>query len=86
MSMMIDADTALVALDDAIGWRLRPALNAQKLFDDIASKLHRHPSFKQLNITEIDLLLADLKREFAHDMHTAEWQLYESFRSSIGAF
>ena len=77
--MMIDADAALVALDDAVAWRLRPALDAEKLFDDIASKLHQRPEFKGLTINQLDLLLADLRREFApgcrarrHHAHSAE--------------
>jgi hypothetical protein len=84
--MMIDADAALVALDDAVAWRLRPALDAEKLFDDIASKLHQRPEFKGLTINQLDLLLADLRREFAHAMRGAEWQLYDAFRCSIGDF
>jgi hypothetical protein len=82
--MMIDTNTALDLLSEAIDWSLKPALDSQTLFDDIASKLHQRPEFKRLTIVQLDLLLADLKREFARSMHTAEWQLYDAFRTAIG--
>jgi hypothetical protein len=83
--MMVSTDWALDCLDEAISWKLRPAINVDRVFDEIASKLRRMPAFKQLTIVEIDLALADLKREFAHDMREAEWAMYAAFRCAIGA-
>jgi hypothetical protein len=83
--MMIDVNTALDALDECIDWKLKPALDSQKIFDDIASNLRRLPAFQHTKIVELDLALADLKRSFANEMREAEWQLYDAFRCSIGA-
>lgn len=81
---MIDVNIALDALAEAIDWKLRPALDSDRVFDAIASKLRRLPAFKQMTIAQIDLLLADLEREFAHDMREAEWATYAAFRCTIG--
>jgi hypothetical protein len=82
--MLIDSNAALDAIDEAISWKLRPALNPNRIFDEIASALHRHPRFRDLKITELDLALADLKREFAREMRETEWHLYEAFRCTLG--
>jgi hypothetical protein len=81
--MLIDTNQALDALDESISWKLRPALDPDARFDSIASKLHR--IFPELTIAQIDLLLGDLKRDFARDMREAEWSLYQAFRCTIGA-
>jgi phage terminase Nu1 subunit (DNA packaging protein) len=79
--MLIDVDRALNALAESLDWK-RPAPDADELFDSIAAVLHRR--FPELTITQIDLLLADLKREYVHDAHVAEWDMYAAFRCTIG--
>jgi hypothetical protein len=80
--MLIDSNIALDSLDVAINWKLRPALDPDRLFDEIASRLHK--LFPHLTISQIDLLLADLRRQHAHDMREAEWQVYDGFRTTLG--
>jgi hypothetical protein len=55
-----------------------------KLFDEIAYRLHRNPRFRNMPITEIDLLLADARREFEHDLSAFEWRLVQAFKDAIG--
>jgi hypothetical protein len=82
--MKIDAETALESVLMAIEYELVPATDPTKIFDGIVSKLQKHPRFHELKIAELDLLLADLKREFARDMCEAEWRLYSAFWTSLG--
>jgi hypothetical protein len=53
--MVIDTSTALDALDEAIKWKLRPALDPDRIFDEIAFKLHRHPMFRHLKVVDCAL-------------------------------
>jgi hypothetical protein len=80
--MLIDHTVILDALNEAIGWQLRPALDSDRLFDDLGSRLHK--LFPSLKITEIDLLLGDLKRQHVHNMQQIEWELYDAFCCTLG--
>jgi hypothetical protein len=82
--MMIDTNIALTAFDDIISWKLRPALDPDRIFDELANRFRQHPRFRDLKISELDLLLADLKREFVHNMHVLEWALYTAFKTMLG--
>jgi hypothetical protein len=81
--MLIDINRALDALDEAIGWKLRPALDPDELFDSISAELHR--LLPELTVSQIDLRLADLRRRHVHAMQVAEHQLSDGFRTVIGA-
>jgi len=81
--MLIEINEAFNALDEAISWRLRPALDADELFDELGSAIHR--IFPELTITQIDLLLADLRRQHAQNMQQAEFSLFDAFRTTLGA-
>jgi hypothetical protein len=81
--MLIDTNTALDALDEAIEWKLRGPLD--QLFDAILSDLRRRvPALKQMPLAELDLLVADSKREFAHNRDGATWDMFTAFRCAIG--
>jgi hypothetical protein len=80
----IETAEALEALDECINWKLKPALDSQRVFDAVASRMRRHPAFAHLTIIQLDALLADSKREFANDMREVEWGLYTAFRCAIG--
>jgi hypothetical protein len=76
----INKDFAVEALWAALGWeQIKPG----ELFDAIAHRLRRHPSLCHLGIAEIDLMLADARREFEHDIDEYRWRLVASFKSEI---
>jgi hypothetical protein len=59
-----------------------------KVFDQIAHRLRRNPRFAGMSINEIDLVLADARREFEVELDRAfdsvERRLVQSFRDEIG--
>jgi hypothetical protein len=80
--MQIATEVAVESLWQAFEWE-RP-INSTELFDRIAAQLHRHPRFRGMSITEIDLILADARREFERDADEFEWRLVRVFRDAIG--
>jgi hypothetical protein len=76
----INNGSAVEALWEAMGWE---SINPDEIFDQISSKLNRHPRFKGLSITEIDLLLADLRRQFVHEVHEYQWRLVQAFKREL---
>jgi hypothetical protein len=79
----VDPDFAVESLWQALEWERPDKLT--ELFDQIASRLHRHPRFRGMSIAEIDLLLADARHEFQHDLTEFEWRLVRAFRDAVGA-
>jgi hypothetical protein len=76
----ISMEAAVEALFDALEWE--PA-RLTEVFDQIAYRLRRNPRFRDLSINEIDLLLADARREFEHDVADFEWRLVQAFKDAI---
>jgi hypothetical protein len=77
----IDPEFAVESLWQALEWEL-PKSTA--VFDEIAHHLRRSPRFRGMSITEIDLLLADARREFVRDLDDFEWRLVHAFKDAIG--
>jgi hypothetical protein len=80
--MKIDAELAVESLWQAFEWE---PIELMEIFDRIASRLHRHPRFRDMSITEIDRLLADARREAEHDLSEYEWRLIRAFRDAIAS-
>jgi hypothetical protein len=51
----ISTELAIESLWQALDWESPDKLT--ELFDQLASKLHHHPQFRGMSITEIDLIL-----------------------------
>jgi hypothetical protein len=78
----IDTEFAVESLWQALDWeRIEPG----ELFDQLASRLHRHPRFRDISIAELDLILADARRAFEHDVSEFEWKLVRAYKDAIGA-
>jgi hypothetical protein len=77
----ITTDQALDALDETIGWRLRPGLDPDELFDAIELELHRRTG---MPLSEISLLLADHRRRYAEHVRALEWRLLDAYQTMIG--
>jgi hypothetical protein len=73
-------ETLWLVLDE----ELKHAIKPSEVFDQIAAQLHRHPRFRSMSVTEIDLILADARHEFQHDVDELEWRLVQSFKTGIG--
>jgi hypothetical protein len=78
--MQISTEDAKDALANAFEWE--PA-RLTEVFDRIAYRLHRNPRFRDLSISELDLLLADARREFERDIADFEWRLTQAFADAI---
>jgi hypothetical protein len=61
----INKDCAVEALWRAGIWH---PVDADKVFDNISARLRRHPRFSGMTTSERDLLLADARRELAHNI------------------
>ena len=77
----ITTEAAIEALWLAFSWE---PLDPAKIFDQIAARLHRHPRFRDLPIAQLDLALADARREFEHDVSEFEWRLVRAFKDALG--
>ena len=77
----ITTEAAIEALWLAFSWE---PLDPAKIFDQIAARLHRHPRFRDLPIAQLDLALADARREFEHDVAEFELRLVGAFEDAIG--
>jgi hypothetical protein len=77
----ISTEAAVERLWLALEWE--PPIKFIEIFDAIASRLHRHPRFHGMTITEIDLLLADIRRDAEHDVGELEWRLIDAFKDAI---
>jgi hypothetical protein len=76
----INREFAVTALWQAFAWEpIRPAA----LFDRIANRLHCNPRFRGMTISEIDLLLADARREFELDIDEFECRLVQAFKDAL---
>ena len=53
------------------------------MFDAITAKLHQLLAFRQMPISQLDLMLADLRRQFVHDMDEHRWRLVVAFKTEI---
>ena len=80
--MQIDAELAVESLWQAFEWE---PIKLTEIFDRIASRLHRHPRFRDMPITEVDRLLADARRDAEHDLSDYEWRLAAAFRDAIAS-
>jgi hypothetical protein len=78
----ISTGTAVEGLWLALEWQ---PIKLMEIFDRIASRLRRHPQFRDMSITEIDRLLADARRETEHDLSDYEWRLIEAFKDAIAS-
>jgi hypothetical protein len=81
-TMKIDAELAVESLWQAFEWE---PIKLTQIFDRIASRLHRHPVFRNMSITEVDRLLADARREAEQDLSDYEWRLAAAFRDAIAS-
>ena len=79
--MLITTDQALDALDEAISWKLRPALDPDELFDAFELDVHR---LTGMPLSQISLLFADHRRRHAEHVHATEWCLLDAYRAMIG--
>ena len=76
----VSKDFACESLWAALRWeQLKPG----ELIDAIAARLHKHPSFRHLTISQPDLLLADAKRGLEHDVSEHEWKLVQEFKREL---
>jgi hypothetical protein len=71
---------AINCLWQALEWE---PVEITELFDQIACRLRRNPRFSNMPISEIDLLLADARREFEQDMDDFESRLVRAFKDAI---
>jgi hypothetical protein len=76
----ISTEAAVETLWQALDWT---RIDSDELFDEIASKLHRLSAFKHMSISQIDLLLADLRRQFVHDVNEYQWRLVQTFKREL---
>jgi hypothetical protein len=79
--MQISNEAAVESLWLALEWE---PIRSAEIFDQIAYRLRRNPRFRDMTITEIDLLLADARREFELDPDELEWRLVKAFKDAIG--
>jgi hypothetical protein len=79
--MKIDIETAVESLWQALEWE---PLNSAEMFDQVAARLHRNPRLRDLPIAQLDLALADARREFEHDVSEFEWRLVRAFKDALG--
>ena len=78
----ISPEATVEALWQALEWE---PIKLMEIFDRIASRLRRHPHFRDMSITEIDRLLADARREAEHDLSEYEWRLIKAFKDAIAS-
>jgi hypothetical protein len=76
----IRSEAAIEALWQALEWA---PIELSNLFDQIASRLHRNPRFRDMTVAEIDALLADARRASEHDLGELEWRLVQTFKDAI---
>jgi hypothetical protein len=77
----INPEFAVESLWQALQWE---PINHAEIFDQIAVRLRRDPHFRNMSITAIDLILADARHEFEHDVKEFEWRLVGAFKDAIG--
>ena len=80
--MQIEPEAAVEALWRSLEWE---PIRLMEMFDRIASRLHRHPRFRDMPIVEIDRLLVDMRREAEHDLSDYEWRLVRAFKNAIAS-
>jgi hypothetical protein len=78
----ISTEAATEALWRALEWE---PIKLMEIFDRIASRLRRHPYFRDMSIMEIDRLLVDARREAEHDLSEYERRLIEAFKDAIAS-
>jgi hypothetical protein len=76
----ITIELAVESLWQAFEWE---PIKLTEIFDRIAFRLHRHPRFRDMSITEIDRLVTDVHREAEHDLSEYEWRLVRAFKDAI---
>jgi hypothetical protein len=76
----INPEFVVESLWQAFGWE---PIKAVELFDRIANRLHRNPRLRGMTISEIDLLLADARREFELDVDEFECRLVQAFKDAL---
>jgi hypothetical protein len=80
----ITPEFAIESLWNAIEWELPKVIDATAVFDEIAYQLRRSPQFKGMSIAELDLILADAKRQFQFRTVNLEWAIVRAFKDQIG--
>jgi hypothetical protein len=78
MTTQISIEAATEALWDALDYEL--VIKPTELFDRIALHLRRNPRFQGMSITEIDLLLADVRCELEFDLGELASRVVQAFR------
>jgi hypothetical protein len=76
----ITTEFAVEALWRAFEWE---PFELGKLFDQIVRCLHRHPRFANLTLTELDLLVADTRRETEDNVGEIEDRLVAAFEDAL---
>jgi hypothetical protein len=77
----ITIESAVESLWQAFEWE---PLKLAEIFDRIASRLHRHPRFRDMSISEVDQVLADVRREVERDLSEYEWRFVRAFKDAAG--
>jgi hypothetical protein len=77
----ISTEFAVESLWEALQWE---PIDRVEIFDRIAVGLRRNPHFRNMSITAVDLILADARREFEHDMKELEKRLVRAFKDCVG--
>lgn len=78
--MQINGGAAAEGLWQAFEWE---PINVTDLFDQIVNRLRRNPRFCGMSIVDLDLLVADARREFQLDMDMYERRLVRAFKDAI---
>jgi hypothetical protein len=75
----ITPEFAVESLWQALAWA---PVELDPIFDAVAHRL-RH-RFAGMTIGEIDLILADARREAQHDVDELEWKIVRAFKDALG--
>jgi hypothetical protein len=78
--MSITPESAVGALWDAFDYE---PIKLGEIFDRIAYRLRRNPRFAGMSIAEIDLILADARREADIDVSEYEQRLAQAFEDAL---
>jgi hypothetical protein len=85
----ISVEAAVEGLWQALEFEIPSASDlTDRCFDEITYHLHRSPRFRGMTLTEIDLILADARREFERELEGLlgglERRLIRDFKNEIG--
>ena len=76
MNENVVIERAVKRLQEIFGWK---RINPDETFDRLARRLRGHTCFRDLSLLEVDLILADARREFERAVDEFEWQIVQAF-------